>query len=97
MAFIVAVGYLEQMLVAAQRSMYLAGKKDQDSTDSKFFQLYYDSGGTVNMFPLQGQACAAVDHRDCQREVHRGVRQGLECCSVLNPISLHTFPNTRHL
>lgn len=76
MAFIVAVGYLEQMLVVAQQSMYLAGKKDHDSADGKFFQLYYDSGGTVNMFPLQGQACAAVDHRDCQREVHRGVRPG---------------------
>ena len=48
-AFIVATGYLEQLLVAAQQSMYLAGKQDYDSADDKFFQLYYDSGGTVNI------------------------------------------------
>ena len=29
--------------------MFLAGKKDHDSADDKFFQLYYTSGDTVNI------------------------------------------------
>ena len=40
MAVIVAAGCLEQLLVAAKQSMFLAGKKDLDSEPGGFAQLY---------------------------------------------------------
>ena len=47
--FILAVGYLEQIFVAAQQSMFLTGKKDHDGEPGEFFQLYYAAGDTVNI------------------------------------------------
>eukprot|EP01046_Picozoa_sp_COSAG06_P032051 COSAG06_NODE_3174_length_5735_cov_17.475337_2_plen_439_part_00 len=47
--FILAVGYLEQILVAAQQSMFLTGKKDHDGEPGNFFQLYYAARDTVNI------------------------------------------------